>query len=81
MIWALRNWRLVLAAVVAVALAWPVAVRIGRWQGAAAREAVLRAEAAEARLQMIEEERNRRDEIQTLDADDLHERLREWVLR
>jgi anti-sigma-K factor RskA len=74
---ALRWWREGL--IVVLVLALPAAMQIGRWQGEASATARLRAEAAETRLRQIEDERTRRDEIQTLAPDDLRRRLDRWL--
>jgi hypothetical protein len=79
MIALLRNWRLVLAAVLAIGITAPAAYWIGYGRGGDAREADLRAQAATDRLNTIADERMRSDEIETLPADDLRRRLNEWV--
>ena len=76
-IWALRNWRLVLAG--ALVLAVPVAFWAVWHAGGDAREADLRARAAEDRLRVITEERDRTHEIDALPDADLRRRLDEWV--
>lgn len=73
----LRWWREGLIVVLVMAL--PAALQMGRWQGEASTTARLRAEAAEARLRQIEDERTRRDEISTLGPDDLRRRLDRWL--
>lgn len=74
---ALRWWREGL--ILALVLALPAALQLGRWQGEASATARMRAEAAETRLRQIEDERTRRDEIQTLAPDDLRRRLDRWL--
>jgi hypothetical protein len=74
---ALRHWRVL--ALAGLVLAVPLAWGLGRWQGATAREAELRAEAADARLRVITEERNRTHEIDALPDADLRRRLDQWV--
>lgn len=74
---ALRWWREGL--ILALVLALPAALQLGRWQGEASATARMRAEAAETRLRQIEDERTRRDEISTLVPDDLRRRLDRWL--
>ena len=77
MIWFLRNWRLALTG--ALVLAVPLAFWAVWHAGGDAREAELRAEAADARLRTITEERDRGNEIDTLPDADLRRRLDQWV--
>lgn len=79
MIALLRYWRAGLVAVLTAAAVSPPVYWLGYWQGGRATEARLRAEANEARLVWIEEERNRRDDIDTLGDADLRRRLDQWL--
>ena len=81
MIALLRYWRAGLVAVLTAAAVAPPAYWLGHWQGSRAAESRLRAEANEARLIVIEEERNRRDEIDSLGDAELLDRLRRQWLR